>query len=151
MRFVDSEVLTLDGKTFGFVGGGLPKSGIPGEVALDVYQEKVSKKARIVDRDEEGRASKVEFHVAPGLLPEMRYVLHYSYSDDGITWDYVEDEPLKDISGSYRVEGNGGTTHVTYNLAIEPGIPLPGFVKARAAREISRIALKELKRRVEEA
>jgi Icc-related predicted phosphoesterase len=27
---------------FGFVGGGLPKVGIPGEVALDVYQEKVS-------------------------------------------------------------------------------------------------------------
>ena len=37
-----------------------------------------------------------------------------------------------------------------YNLAIDPGkIPLPGFVKARAAREITRIALKELKRRVE--
>jgi uncharacterized protein YndB with AHSA1/START domain len=107
------------------------------------------KKASIVESDEDGRASKVEFHVAPGLLPEMRYVLHYSYSDDGITWDYVEGEPLKDISGSYRVEGNGDSTHVTYNLAIEPGIPLPGFVKARAAREISRIALKELKRRVE--
>jgi hypothetical protein len=107
------------------------------------------KDARIVERDEQGRASKVEFHVAPGLLPEMRYVLHYTYTDDGIAWDYVEGD-LKDIRGSYTVAGSDGSTHVTYHLAIDPGkIPLPGFVKARAAREITRIALKELKRRVE--
>jgi Icc-related predicted phosphoesterase len=42
VRFVDAEVLTIDGIRFGFVGGGLPKVGIPGEVPLDVYQEKVS-------------------------------------------------------------------------------------------------------------
>lgn len=107
------------------------------------------KHARIVERDDEGRAAKVEFHVAPGLLPEMRYVLRYTYNDDGLSWDYVEGD-LKDIRGSYSVAGGDGSTHVTYNLAIDPGkIPLPGFVKARAAREITRIALKELKRRVE--
>lgn len=107
------------------------------------------KQAHILERDDEGRAATVEFHVAPGLLPDMRYVLRYTYSDDGIAWDYVEGD-LKDIRGSYAVEGSDGNTHVTYNLAIDPGkIPLPGFVKARAAREITRIALKELKRRVE--
>lgn len=42
VRFVDAEVLTIDGIRFGFVGGGLPKVGIPGEVPLDVYEEKVS-------------------------------------------------------------------------------------------------------------
>jgi hypothetical protein len=109
------------------------------------------KHARIVERDDDGRAAKVEFHVAPGLLPEMRYVLAYTYADDGLAWKYVEGD-LKDIRGSYTVEPQDGSTHVTYNLAIDPGkIPLPGFVKARAAREITRIALKELKRRVESA
>jgi hypothetical protein len=79
----------------------------------------------------------------------MRYVLAYTYPDDGIAWDYVEGD-LKDIRGSYTVEGQGGSSHVTYHLAIDPGrLPLPGFVKAMAAREITRIALKELKRRVE--
>jgi hypothetical protein len=107
------------------------------------------KDARVVERDDDGRAAKVEFHVAPGLLPEMRYVLRYTYADDGLAWEYVEGD-LKDIRGSYTVEQLDGATHVTYNLAIDPGkIPLPGFVKARAAREITRIALKELKRRVE--
>ncbi len=42
VRFVDAEVLTFDGVRFGFVGGGLPKVGIPGEVALDAYAEKVA-------------------------------------------------------------------------------------------------------------
>jgi len=107
------------------------------------------KQASVVERDGSGRAAKVEFHVAPGLLPEMRYVLRYTYSDDGIAWDYVEGD-LRDIRGSYTVGDSDGATHVTYHLAIDPGkLPLPGFVKARAAREITRIALKELKRRVE--
>ena len=41
VRFVDGDVLTLDGVRFGFVGGGLPKVGIPGEVQLDAYERKV--------------------------------------------------------------------------------------------------------------
>lgn len=107
------------------------------------------KAANVIERDDAGRATKVEFHVAPGLLPEVRYILAYRYDDGVLAWDYVEGD-LKDIHGSYRVEGSDGSSHVTYNLAIDPGkLPLPGFVKARAAREITRIALKELKKRVE--
>ncbi len=107
------------------------------------------KEARVLEREADGRAAKVEFHVTPGLLPEMRYVLRYTYTDDSISWDYVEGD-LKDIRGSYTVSDRDGSTHVTYHLAIDPGrLPLPGFVKARAAREITRIALQELKRRVE--
>jgi Icc-related predicted phosphoesterase len=41
VRFVDAEALTFDGVTFGFIGGGLPKVGIPGEVSLEAYAEKV--------------------------------------------------------------------------------------------------------------
>ena len=107
------------------------------------------KDARVLDHDSEGRAATVEFTVTPGPLPRMRYVLRYAYDADGISWDYVEGD-LRDISGSYRLEPADGLTKVTYHLAIDPGtIPLPGFVKARAAREITRVALKELKKRVE--
>jgi len=107
------------------------------------------KEAKVIDTDDEGRALNVEFQVAPGPLPQMRYVLHYTYPADGLAWDYVEGD-LKDIRGSYVLAESNGGTEVTYNLPIDPGkIPLPGFVKARAAREISRVALKELKKRVE--
>lgn len=39
--FADACVLAIDGQRFGFVGGGLPKIGIPGEVSLVDYQAKV--------------------------------------------------------------------------------------------------------------
>ncbi len=42
VRFVDAEVLVLDGARFGFIGGGLPKVGIPGEVSIEAYGEKVA-------------------------------------------------------------------------------------------------------------
>jgi hypothetical protein len=107
------------------------------------------KDARVLARDGEGRAETVEFTVTPGPLPRVRYVLRYTYEPQSISWDYVEGD-LRDISGSYSLEPADGGTTVTYHLAIDPGtIPLPGFVKARAAREITRVALKELKKRVE--
>jgi len=42
VRFVDAEVIELAGRTFGFVGGGLPKVGIPGEVSHEEYAAKVA-------------------------------------------------------------------------------------------------------------
>ncbi|MEX2540065.1 MAG: SRPBCC family protein [Actinomycetota bacterium] len=109
------------------------------------------KEATVLERATDGRASTVEFHVAPGLLPEVRYVLRYAYTDDGLSWDYVEGD-FRDVRGSYALRAYDGGTKVTYHLAIDPGRllnALPGFVKARATREITRVALKELKRRVE--
>jgi Icc-related predicted phosphoesterase len=41
VRFMDGDVMTIDGVRFGFIGGGLPKVGIPGEVKLEAYAEKV--------------------------------------------------------------------------------------------------------------
>lgn len=105
--------------------------------------------AKVLRKDRKGRAQQVEFEVTPGPLPKVRYVLAYSYPADGMSWEYVEGD-FKDMHGSYRLESADGVTRVVYDLAIDPGrIPLPGFVKARAAREISKVALQELKRRVE--
>lgn len=108
------------------------------------------REARVLERRPDGRADKVEFVVAAGPLGKMRYVLHYAYPAGAIEWDYVEGD-LRDIKGSYVVEPADDGAHVTYHLLIDPGrLPLPGFVKARAAREITKVALKELKRRVED-
>jgi uncharacterized membrane protein len=123
------------------------------EVLLDfeAYPQwaKAVKTASVRASDTDGRPLEVEFIVTPGPLPKMRYVLRYAYLDDGISWDYVEGD-MRDVRGSYRLDETDGMTRVVYDLAIDPGkIPLPGFVKARAAREITRVALNELKRRVE--
>ena len=105
--------------------------------------------ARVVDRDPDGRPQTVEFEVTPGPLPRMRYVLRYHYADGVVAWDYVEGD-MRDLRGSYTLEQDGDRTLVTYELAVDPGkLALPGFVKARVAREITKVALQDLKRRVE--
>jgi ribosome-associated toxin RatA of RatAB toxin-antitoxin module len=118
---------------------------------MESYPEwaKGVRSARILDTDDVGRPLTVEFEVTPGPLPKMRYVLRYAYEPMRLSWDYVEGD-MRDLHGSYTLDPDDGRTSVTYELAIDPGsIPLPGFVKARAAREITKVALKELKRRVE--
>lgn len=109
------------------------------------------KVARVRTKGPDGRPEQVEFEVSPGPLPKMRYVLRYTYRDDGIAWEYVEGD-LKDIKGAYVLRPGEEGTSVSYELTIDfdvQRLQLPGFIKARGAREISRIALQELKRRVE--
>jgi hypothetical protein len=82
-------------------------------------------------------------------MPKFHYVLRYEYGPDRMSWTYVSGD-VKDIHGAYVVEAKDGLTEVTYELAIDPGhMAFPGFIKARATREITRVALQELKRRVE--
>ncbi len=83
VRFVDGEVLDIDGIRFGVVGGGLPKSGIPGEVPLDVYQEKVS-----------------------GLGPVDVLCAHVPPAVEDLTFDVVADyhEPGSEALLAYLVE-----------------------------------------------
>ena len=52
------------------------------------------------------------------------------------------------IIGSYTFETVGTGTRITYDLAVELVIPLPGFVKRRAEMRILN-TLKELKTRIE--
>lgn len=123
------------------------------EVLLDIdaYPEwaKAVTDARVLDYDPELRPHHVEFHVSPGPLPKMRYILRYVYGPSTVGWEYVEGD-LRDLHGAYQLEPSADQTRVTYELLIDPGsMPLPGFVKARATREIARVALDDLKRRVE--
>lgn len=109
------------------------------------------KSVNVLDSTSDGRPETVEFELAPGPLPTVRYVLSYRYTPTSLEWDYVRGD-LNDLTGAYRLSQQDDSTLVRYELSIDPGhVPLPGFLKARAAREITKVALNELKRRVETA
>jgi hypothetical protein len=55
---------------------------------------------------------------------------------------------MRSIIGSYAFQTEGTGTRITYDLAVELVIPLPGFVKRRAEMRILS-TLKELKTRIE--
>lgn len=124
------------------------------EVAIDYEQypewAKDVKQVTIVERDGEGRGAKVEYRAA-AFGRSTRYVLEYDYSQapSAFSWTLVEGEMVRAIDGTYRFDADGDGTRVSYDLAIEPSIPLPGFLKRRTAGMIVGTALKELKKAVE--
>jgi ribosome-associated toxin RatA of RatAB toxin-antitoxin module len=124
------------------------------EVASDYerYPEwaKDVKQANILERDPEGRGAKVEYRAA-AFGRSARYVLQYDYSQApaAFSWTLVEGEMVRTIDGTYRFDSDGDGTRVSYDLAIDPSIPLPGFLKRRTAGMIVSTALKELKKAVE--
>ena len=124
------------------------------DVAVDFesYPEWVRdvKEAKILETDDEGRGTRVEFRAA-ALGKSIRYVLAYDYAEapEAFSWQWVEGDMLRRLDGTYRFEPDGASTRVHYDLAVELAVPLPGLLKRRAAGLIMGSALKELKKQVE--
>jgi ribosome-associated toxin RatA of RatAB toxin-antitoxin module len=108
------------------------------------------KEAKVLRTGPEGRAEEVRFVLDAGAIKDT-YTLEYDW--DGarrVSWTLVEAEILKSMTGSYHLAGTpGGTTRVTYQLAVDVKIPMLGMIKRKAEKVIIDTALKELKKRVE--
>jgi len=109
------------------------------------------KDVEVLERDDTGRVTAATMTVDV-TIREVTYTLDYEY--DGVekmAWESRPGGDVKHIEGSYTFEINddGGTT-VTYDLAIDPGFPVPGFMMKRAAKHITGAALDGLKARAEE-
>jgi ribosome-associated toxin RatA of RatAB toxin-antitoxin module len=124
------------------------------EVATDYarYPEwaKDVKDVKVVERDADGRGQKVEYRMA-AMGRSIRVLFDYDYglAPDSFSWHLVEGDMLKRLDGTYDFDPDDGGTRVTYSLTVEVGVPLPGFMKRRAAGLIIGNALKELKKEAE--
>ena len=111
------------------------------------------KGAQIVARDRDGRAVDVEYRVT-AMGRSTTYTLRYFYGSDPlrIAWRLLRGDATTRLDGEYTfvaVPGEPDTTEVSYQLAVELAVPLPGFVKRRAESRIMQTALDELKAYVE--
>ncbi len=108
------------------------------------------KEATVLSRDDEGRATEVEFR-ASALGRSTHYTLSYDYSEapTGVAWSMVKGDIMRAIDGAYHFAVNpAGGTEVRYDLSIELVVPLPAFVKRRAEVRILN-TIRELKARAE--
>jgi hypothetical protein len=97
----------------------------------------------------DGRGQTVHFIIDAGMVKDD-YVLSYDWSgDSGVSWDLVSGQLQKAQHGSYELAPEGGSTRVTYTLAVDLNIPMLGLLRRKAEKVIMDTALKELKRRVE--
>jgi uncharacterized protein YndB with AHSA1/START domain len=111
------------------------------------------KEASVVASDAEGRGTLVTFRAA-AMGRSTSYTLAYDYADapNALTWRLDSGDIMRRLDGSYRLEPMGDdpdATEVTYNLAVELVLPMPGFVKRRAEARIIHTALEELRNYLE--
>lgn len=107
------------------------------------------KEATVVAGDDEGRATEVTFRAA-AMGRSTSYTLGYEYSKapHQLSWQLVDGDIMRRLDGSYLLDpvaGDPPSTDVTYNLAVELVLPLPGFVKRRAEARIIHTALEDLR------
>lgn len=129
------------------------------EIALDFerYPEWASdiKDCRVLTWCLDGRGSEVEYRAA-AMGRSTTYVLRYNYGSNPLrlSWRLMRGDLMRQLDGEYEfapIDGDPGATDVTYYLAVDLQVPLPGFVKRRAEAKIMRTALQELKSRAEQA
>jgi ribosome-associated toxin RatA of RatAB toxin-antitoxin module len=130
---------------------GSPEQCFDALVDYDSFPEwqRAVKSADVITRDGSGRGEEVEFEI-DAKVRTIHYRLRYSYEPPGrITWDYVEGD-VKDVDGEMTLEDQGdGTTLVTYRLALDPGVWLPGPLLKVLNDQVMKGSVEDLKKRVE--
>jgi ribosome-associated toxin RatA of RatAB toxin-antitoxin module len=108
------------------------------------------KRIDVLERDTLGRPLEVEFRAA-AFGRSTTYALRYDYSraPEVLSWHQTRGDLTSALEGQYRFEPTAGGTRLTYDLEVELLVPIPSFVKSRAAFRIQSQALRELKAQAE--
>lgn len=121
-------------------------------VDFERYHEWVSdlKRVTVLEHDDTGRALEVEYRAA-AFGRSTTYVLRYDYAraPEVVSWTQSSGDLTSLMNGQYRFTDVTGGTRVTYELEVELLVPIPTFVRTRAASRIQDQALRELRSRVE--
>lgn len=108
--------------------------------------------AEVLEEDGDARGTAVAFQVSQ-MGFKAAYTLEYDYAPDdgGVSWVTRDaDGAVKDVRGEYVLEPDDEGTMVTYRLAVELAVPVPGMLKRQGEKRVVTAALDGLKRRVEE-
>lgn len=119
---------------------------------MEAYPEWVDglEEVTVLEENDDGLPLRAEMLV-DAMLKKLRYVLVYEYDQPcEVSWVSEEGGDVRHIEGAYRFEDLGdGTTLVTYELGVDPGFTVPGFMLRTAEKKIASAALNGLKDRAE--
>ena len=116
---------------------------------LDQYPQWIPEieKVSVYERDERGRAITAEFiSRAMGQTITHVYRFHYENYPQTITWTLESGNMVSSLKGTNELmESTPTKTTVTYTLALDMAVALPGFMKRKATEKIVSSALANLK------
>ncbi|QLL05235.1 SRPBCC family protein [Mycobacterium vicinigordonae] len=105
------------------------------------------RKIEILERDEQGHPTKSRQVVkVVGVTDEQ--VLQYSIHDDGISWTLVSAKQQRGQNARYTLTREGDSTRVHFELTVDLGVPVPGFLIKRGAKGLMETATDGLRKRV---
>ncbi len=107
------------------------------------------KRVEVTERDAQGRPVLARF-VVDARVAEIDYVLRYDHGGEDLTWTLEEGEVVRQLDGRYHIVEEGEQARVEYALEVDVTLPVPGFLKKRAAKVILDTGLRGLKQRVEQ-
>jgi ribosome-associated toxin RatA of RatAB toxin-antitoxin module len=104
-------------------------------------------KVEVLERDDQGHPIKSRQVVKiVGITDEQ--VLDYSVHDDGVSWTLVSSKQQRAQDGRYRLTPDGDSTRVSFELTVDPTVPVPGFLIKRGAKGLMETATDGLRKRV---
>ncbi len=118
---------------------------------LETYPEWADgvRSIEVLAANDDGSPKQARFTI-DARVSEVTYVIEYAYEDYDITWTLIEGDTISQLDGAYRLFATeDGGTEVEYDLEVDVDLPLPGFMKKRAARTILEQGLAGLKARAE--
>ncbi|MFD6896287.1 SRPBCC family protein [Rhodococcus sp. NPDC060086] len=128
-----------------------PEQVMAGIAAVDRLPEWSSthKSVTVESTHPDGRPHRVRMTVSIiGITDEQ--VVDYTWSgDESMSWTLVESAQQNVQDGSYTLTASGKGTRVDFSLAIDPKIPVPGFLVRRAEKTAIDTAGKGLTKFVE--
>ncbi len=118
---------------------------------IDSYTEWTDgvEEATLLEINDDGYPHQARFRV-DARVSEITYTIEYRYDDYDISWYLVEGDTISQLDGLYALAEDGDGTAVTYSLEVDVDLPLPGFLKKRAAKTILEQGLTGLKARAED-
>jgi hypothetical protein len=121
--------------------------------ALDKYPEWSTqiKSAEAIDRDEQGRITKVRMSIDAGMMKD-RPTLDYDWSEAPSKLSFTLDDAdlLTGMNGVYSIKSiDEDTTEVTYELEVSLSMPIPAMMRQKAEKATIDAALSQLKTHLE--
>lgn len=103
--------------------------------------------AEILDTHDNGRPRRVRIRIkAAGLTDEQ--VVEYSWTADSVGWTLISAGQLKAQDAKYTLTAQGEATKVRFDMAIDPSVPIPGFLLKRTMKGGVETATDGLRKRV---
>lgn len=127
-----------------------PQACFDALVAFETYPEWQSAvaTAEVLGRDPAAATVDVAFAVDLRVR-KVHYTLRYHLNPPHrLTWELVEGDVAR-VDGGYHLEElSPGRTRASYTLDIDPGFPVPGFLRRRLVQGAMADSVRELRERV---